>query len=29
MVKYFFCEGDVMYAVPNLESASICQANSN
>ena len=25
MVKYFFCEGDVTYAVPNLESASICQ----
>ena len=24
MVKYFFCERDVMYAVPKLESASIC-----
>ena len=24
MVKYFFCEGDVTYAVPKLESASIC-----
>ena len=24
MVKYFFCEGDVTYAVPKLESTSIC-----